>query len=108
MDGAPLYSYFKENENKLKIKPRYWIEDDILLHYQYDLMAYITYIILKDMHQSKEEKKVYYSIIKRRPFINKIEKYFKKNNYVINNKKDIQNLVFNTNVMNKILKLSVE
>ena len=108
MDGAPLYSYFKENENKLKIKPRYWIEDDILLHYQYDLMAYITYIILKDMHQSKEEKKVYYSIIKRRPFINKIEKYFKKNNYVINSKKDIQNLVFNTNVMNKILKLSVE
>lgn len=108
IDGAPLYSYFKENEKKLKIKPKYWIEDDILLMYKYDLIAYISYIILKDVNESKEYKETYYSVLKCRPFMNKIEKYFKKNNHVINSKKDIYNLVFNTNIMNKILKLSID
>lgn len=106
IDGAPLYTYFKENEKELKIKPRYWLEEDIILHYQDDLMAYITYTILKDIHSNKSDKEAYLKAIKTRFFVDKIDKYFKKNKCIIRDKNDIYSLIFDNNIMKKIFKLS--
>lgn len=106
MDGAPLYSYFKENEKGLKIKPRYWIEEDIIIQYQSALMHYIIYILVKDLQDSKSSNEAYLMTAESNFFVGKIEKYFKKNKYIIRNERDICNLVFDNNIMNKILKLS--
>lgn len=103
-DGALLYAYFKEHEKLHKIKPYYWIEDDIILQYQDDLISYICYIFLSDIY-NEENKQAYYSTIKSRAFINKIENYFSKNKYIIKDKSDIYNLIFDSNIMRKIMKL---
>lgn len=103
-DGALLYAYFKEHEKIHKIKPYYWIEDDIILQYQDDLISYICYIFLNGIYD-KENKQAYYSTVKSRVFINKIENYFSKNKYIIKDKSDIYNLIFDSNIMRKIMKL---
>lgn len=100
-DGIPLYCYFKENEKLHKLKPSYWIEDDIKLQYQEAMSGYIIYLMSKGFHD-KQTQNEYLHMLRQRFFVRKIENYFNGKKYLIKDKSDMQKLIFDTNLMRKI------
>ena len=104
-DGIPLYCFFKENEKKLKCKTRYWIEEDFISVYQEALYFYILNNLkfLGIQNDAVKNKDTAYAV-----FYKKIENYFKSKKYVIKDKSDIYKLIFDKQIMNKIIQASVE
>jgi hypothetical protein len=101
-DGIPAYSYFKENEKLHKLKPCYWIEEDIELQYQDAMCSYIVHLFCRGFHDLDSQRDNI-NMLRENLLIRKIENYFNDTKYMVRDKGDIQKLIFDKNLMKKIM-----
>ena len=99
-DGLNMYSFFKENERVNKVKPQYWLEEDMYLQMQGVLAAYILNKVGGVYErQNKDITPVHVNFM-----YDKVENYFETKKYLIKDRGDIYKLLFDKKVMNDIFK----
>lgn len=106
LDGIPMYCFFKENEKKLKCKLRYWLEEEFITGYQDTLCNYILNKLQTFL--DKENAPDLYSLSLTpdiQILLSKIDKYFNSNRYLIKDKGSLFDLIFDKNIMKKIIQL---